>query len=281
MKKTVLILAAAVFVFASADAKEKKNKKDKNAPAPVCCVKVMNNSVDSMSYALGMNVGTDFSKNLKGIPGGKSNIDLIIKGFETAMKGDSALMTAEVANEVFRSYITKAQKADTEAKKSEGEKFLATNSTAEGVIVTPSGLQYKVITPAEGPKPSAQDTVKVHYTGTLLDGKVFDSSVERGEPIEFPLNQVIPGWTEGVQLMSVGSKYKFFVPYNLGYGEQGTQGGPIPGFATLIFEVELLGIKTFKEQAPEVEAAPAVEPAKPTATKKAAKPAAKPVAKKK
>ncbi len=281
MKKTVLILAAAVVVFASADAKEKKNKKEKNAPAPVCCVKVLTNEVDSMSYALGMNVGNDFAKNLKGIPGGKSNVDLLIKGFASAMKGDSTLLTAESANEIFRNYITKAQKADTEAKKAEGEKFLATNATAEGVIVTPSGLQYKVIKAAEGPKPTAKDTVKVHYTGTLLDGKVFDSSVERGEPIEFPLNQVIPGWTEGVQLMSVGSKYKFFVPYNLGYGEQGTQGGPIPGFATLTFDVELLGIKTFKEPAPEVETTPAVAPAKPAAAKKAVKPAAKPVAKKK
>jgi len=281
MKKTVLILAVAVVAFVSVGAKEKKNKKDKNAPAPVCCVKVFMNDVDSMSYALGMNVGADFSKNLKGIPGGKSNIDLIIKGFATAMKGDSTLMTAEVANEVFKNYITKAQTAETEAKKADGEKFLATNSTAEGVIVTPSGLQYKVLTPAEGPKPSAKDTVKVHYTGTLLDGKVFDSSVERGEPIEFPLGQVIPGWTEGVQLMSVGSKYKFFVPYNLGYGEQGTQGGPIPGFATLIFEVELLGIKTFKEPAPEVEPAKAAEPTKPAAAKKAVKPTAKPAAKKK
>jgi len=275
MKKTVLILAAAVVVFASVSAKEKKSKKDKNAPAPVCCVKVFTNDIDSMSYALGINVGNDFSKNLKAIPGGKSNVDLLIKGFTTAMKGDSALMTAEVANEVFKTYITKAQKADTDAKKADGEKFLATNATAEGVTVTPSGLQYKVITPAEGPKPSAQDTVKVHYTGTLLDGKVFDSSVERGEPIEFPLGQVIPGWTEGVQLMSVGSKYKFFVPYNLGYGEQGTQGGPIPGFATLTFEVELLGIKTFKEPAPAVEAAPAATTTKPAAVKKAAKPAPK------
>ena len=150
----------------------------------------------------------------------------------------------------------------------EGEKFLAANSTSPGVTVTPSGLQYLVLTPAVGPKPTAQDTVKVHYTGTLLNGTVFDSSVERGEPIEFALNQVIPGWTEGVQLMSVGSKYKFFVPYKLGYGEQGTQGGPIPGFATLIFEVELLEIKPYVEPTTpsevEIEA-----PAAPTTNKKA------------
>ncbi|OIP81871.1 MAG: hypothetical protein AUK44_08815 [Porphyromonadaceae bacterium CG2_30_38_12] len=246
MKKTVFILTAMALVLSTAHAKNKKKNKQKEVPV-VACTKLFNNDVDSMSYALGVNVGKDFAKNLKGIPGGKSNIDLIISGFATALKGDSTLMTAEVATETFKAYITKAQNADTDAKKAAGEKFLAENSKAEGVTVNPTGLQYKILTPAEGPKPTAKDTVKVHYKGTLLDGTVFDSSIDRGEPIEFPLGQVIPGWTEGVQLMSVGSKYKFFVPYNLGYGEQGTQGGPIPGFSTLIFEVELLGIKTFKE----------------------------------
>mgnify|MGYP000748236728 CR=1 FL=1 len=264
MKKTVLVLMAASMVFVSAEAKEKKAKKSKAEPV---IEKVFKNDVDSMSYALGMNVGADFSKNLKGIPGGKSNVDLLIKGFTTAMKGDSTLMTPEAAGEYFKNYISKAQAVETDAKKGAGEKFLADNMTAEGVNVTPTGLQYKVLTPAEGKKPSAQDTVKVHYTGTLVDGTKFDSSVDRGEPIEFPLNQVIKGWTEGVQLMSVGSKYKFFVPYNLGYGEQGA-GGVIPPFATLIFEVELLGIKPF------VEATPAVE-VKPTAPVKEAKPATK------
>jgi FKBP-type peptidyl-prolyl cis-trans isomerase len=278
MKKTLFILAAMALVVTGADAKDKKVKKSKKEVVPVVVAPVFTNDVDSMSYALGVNVGTDFARNLKGIPGGKSNIDLIIKGFSTSMKGDSTLLTAEVANEVFRAYIAKAQKADTDLKKAAGEKFLAENSTAEGVNVTPTGLQYKVLTPAEGPKPTAQDTVKVHYKGTLLDGTVFDSSIDRGEPVEFPLNQVIPGWTEGVQLMAIGSKYKFFVPYNLGYGEQGTQGGPIPGFATLIFEVELLGIKTYREPAPEPEAV--IENAKPSPAKKTVK-SVKPVAKKK
>jgi FKBP-type peptidyl-prolyl cis-trans isomerase len=251
MKKTVLILAAVAVVFASADAKDKKNKKDQ--VAPVVPVKVFTNDVDSMSYALGMNVGADFSKNLKGIPGGKSNIDLLIKGFATAMKGDSALMKPEVATEYFKNYITKAQSQEVSKKKLEGQQFLAENMAKEGVKTTASGLQYQILTPAEGPKPKATDSVTVHYQGFLLDGKKFDSSIDRGQPITFPLNQVIPGWTEGVQLMSVGSKYKFFVPYNLGYGEQGTpNGGPIPGFATLIFEVELIAIKPFVEKAPVV-----------------------------
>ena len=232
----------------NADAKEKKQKKQKKSkieavqPAP----NLLTNNVDSMSYALGLNVGNDFAKNLKSIPGGKSNFELVIKGFTTAMKGDSALMTTEQATEYFNNYIQTAQQKDTEIKKEASEKFLAENMNAEGVNVTPSGLQYKVLVPAEGKKPQEQDTVKVHYVGTLLDGTKFDSSVDRGEPIEFPLNQVIKGWTEGVQLMSVGSKYQFFIPYNLGYGEQGAS-GVIPPFATLIFEVELLDFKPFKE----------------------------------
>lgn len=245
MKKTIFILAAISLVFASADAKDKKKKLDKNAV--VVPVNILTNEIDSMSYALGINVGTDFSKNLKGIPGGKSNIDLLLKGFTTAMKQDSALLKPEVAAEYFKAFIAKAQGKELEKKKQEGQQFLATNMTKEGVKTTASGLQYQILTPAEGLKPKATDSVTVHYVGTLLDGTKFDSSVDRGQPITFPLNQVIPGWTEGVQLMSVGSKYKFFVPYTLGYGEQGAGNGAIPGFATLIFEVELLGVKSFVE----------------------------------
>ena len=127
----------------------------------------------------------------------------------------------------------------------ESESFLEENSKREGVKVTESGLQYEVITEGSGPKPTAEDKVKVHYTGTLVNGTKFDSSVDRGEPIEFALNGVIAGWTEGLQLMPVGSKYRLFIPYELGYGTRGA-GQDIPPFAALIFDVELLDITTEK-----------------------------------
>ena len=257
MKKTVLVLGAICFVFTSAVAKDKKKKSD--APVADVCKQVFFNQVDSMSYALGMNVGTGLNKSLKTLPDGKVNLDVFIKALTSSLKGDSLLLKDEFANEYLNKYFTAAKIKEVEAKKGAGEKFLAENKTKEGVNTTASGLQYQVLVPAEGPKPKATDSVEVHYQGFLLDGTKFDSSVDRGEPITFPLNQVIPGWTEGVQLMSVGSKYKFFVPYTLGYGEQGTpNGGPIPGYATLIFEVQLLKIKPVVEVAP---AAPALKPA--------------------
>lgn len=126
--------------------------------------------------------------------------------------------------------------------KKAGEEFLAANAKHDDVQVTESGLQYSVRTEGDGPKPKATDTVEVHYHGTFIDNKTFDSSYQRGVPISFPLNGVIAGWTEGLQLMSVGSTYKFYVPYHLAYGERGMPGA-IPPFATLVFEVELLGIK--------------------------------------
>jgi len=147
----------------------------------------------------------------------------------------------ELNYDEFKAGIDFVMNMSTKAKE-EGEKFLAENAKREGVKVTPSGLQYEVLEATLGQKPKATDTVKVHYEGTLIDGTIFDSSYKRGESIEFPLNGVIKGWTEGLQLMSIGSKFKFFIPYQLAYGERGA-GGSIPPYAALIFTVELLGIK--------------------------------------
>ena len=242
MKKFVL-LALALTVVAGAEAKEKKPRKSKKAEvvAVVPVAPVMVTTVDSMSYALGVNIGTDLTNNLKTLPGGVYNKELCLKAFNDVLKGDSVVMKNEDAQAFLQTYFTAAQEKVANEKKSEGEKFLTENKKNPAVQVTESGLQYIVLTEGTGAKPTATDKVKVHYEGTLTDGTKFDSSYDRGEPIEFPLNQVIKGWTEGVQLMSVGSKYKFFVPYDLAYGEQGA-GGVIPPFATLIFTVELLDI---------------------------------------
>ena len=147
----------------------------------------------------------------------------------------------ELNYEEFKAGIDLVMNMSAKAKE-EGQKFLAENAKRDGVKTTPSGLQYEVLEATLGQKPKATDTVKVHYEGTLIDGTVFDSSYKRGESISFPLNGVIKGWTEGLQLMSVGSKYKFFIPYQLAYGEHGA-GASIPPYAALIFTVELLGIE--------------------------------------
>jgi FKBP-type peptidyl-prolyl cis-trans isomerase len=265
MKKLFLVMMAVALVMVTTEAKDKKVASPAASQAAPQ-EKVFSNNIDSMSYALGLNLGSDFAKNLKNIPGGQYNADLLVKAFTLALKGDtaSALMTKDFANTYFRSYMMVAQAKEAAVKRAEGEKFLSENKSKEGVKVTPSGLQYVVLKEGTGIKPKDVDTVTVHYTGLLIDGKKFDSSVDRGQPATFPLNQVIKGWSEGVQLMTVGSKYKFFVPYTLGYGEQGA-GGVIPPYATLIFEVELLNVKPYKEPVK------AAEPAKAADSKTASK----------
>jgi len=191
------------------------------------------------SYALGMNLGTDIKQTIE-TEGISLNFDEFMKGFNDRLTGANTRFTAEEAIEK----IETAYNAITEGKNAEAiqkeNAFLAENSKKPGVVITPSGLQYQVITEAQGPKPSASSYVKVHYEGKLTDGTVFDSSYERGEPVEFPLDAVIPGWTEGLQLMSVGSKYVFYIPSELGYGPRGW--GSIPAYSMLIFTVELLDI---------------------------------------
>lgn len=193
---------------------------------------------DSASYAFGMLVGTNLSRQL---PQGL-NVDMIMQAMSTALKGQKTLMEPQAANEVYTRYNQTAQKKAAEASKMEGQKFLEENKKRKSVMVTPSGLQYEILQRGTGTEsPKATDKVKVHYHGTNIDGSVFDSSVERGEPISFELSGVIPGWTEGLQLMHVGDKFKFYIPAELAYGDQ-SPSPKIKPFATLIFEVELFEI---------------------------------------
>ena len=200
-------------------------------------------AVDSASYAIGINTGANYRTNLKTLPGGEANIDDLIAGFIQAIKGDSAAMkmTPETAQQYLQTYFVEASAKEAAQNKEAGEKFLAENKTKEGVITTESGLQYKVEKEGTGEKPTAADRVKVHYTGTFLDGTKFDSSVDRGEPAEFGVSQVIRGWTEGLQIMPAGSKYIFWIPSDLAYGERGA-GQDIKPNSVLKFEVELLEV---------------------------------------
>ncbi|PIF02319.1 MAG: peptidylprolyl isomerase [Paludibacter sp.] len=234
MKKRLVAFAMAVALLSSCGVFKK-------TPKTIVPVNPLTGAVDSMSYSLGVDMGSKMARNLKTIPGGIYNKELLIKAFSEALRGDSTLLSPKFANKYLDKYFVEAQKRENERRMKEGETFLAQNKTLEGVFETKSGLQYQILKKTEGEKPKATDKVKVHYTGTLIDGTVFDSSVERGTPAEFNLNGVIKGWTEGLQLMPVGSKFKFFIPSKLAYGERGA-GKVIKPNSTLIFEVELLDI---------------------------------------
>jgi len=193
---------------------------------------------DKVSYGLGMMIGERVLKQY-----GDLNYDLLMQGMQAQQAGGETLLSMEEAQAALQAQQQAvAEMASAEAQE-EGAAFLKDNMAREGVMVTDSGLQYEVVTEAEGPKPTVDDTVSVHYVGTLMDGTEFDSSIARGEPASFPLKGVIPGWTEGLQLMNVGSKYRFVIPSDLAYGDRGAGEAIGPG-ETLIFEVELLEIKS-------------------------------------
>ncbi|MBG22145.1 MAG: peptidylprolyl isomerase [Idiomarinaceae bacterium] len=212
-----------------------------------------------MAYALGASVGTFVGNNLDEQDKMEMVLDrnLVIAGFVDSLK-DKSKLTEEETEQL----LTAMQQQYTETKtatlgaesQAEGDAYRAENEKKEGVMVTESGLQYEILTEGEdgGKQPAADDIVEVHYEGTLVDGTVFDSSIERGEPAVFPLNRVIPGWTEGVQLMSVGDKYRFVIPPELAYGDREVGGGTIPPKSTLIFEVELIDVKD-KPEAPKAD----------------------------
>lgn len=199
------------------------------------------NLTDSLSYAMGVSVG-EFLKT----QGATSlNYALLNKAIESALKNQPTLFTMQEANGVMERFGRGNMARKASAEKEKGRQFLEQNKKQAGVTQTASGLQYQVLTAGQGPKPAATDTVKVHYAGKLLSGKEFDSSYARGEPITLPVSGVISGWTEALQLMPAGSKWRLFVPAALGYGDNGA-GRDIPGGATLVFDVELLEITSRK-----------------------------------
>ena len=200
--------------------------------------------MDKLSYALGLGIGQQLSQM------GANDISAedFAQAIKDVLQGHELKVSHREAQTIVQDYFQKqeqklqAQRAEAgKAHKEAGEKYLAENAKKEGVITLPSGLQYQVLKEGNGKKPTAKDTVQCHYEGFLIDGTVFDSSIQRGEPATFPLQQVIAGWTEGLQLMQEGAKYRFFIPYRLGYGEGGA-GASIPPFAALIFDVELIQV---------------------------------------
>ena len=201
--------------------------------------------MDKLSYALGIGIGSQ----LAGMGAKELNIDDFAQAIKDVISGSQLKVDNVEAQTLVQNFFqeqeAKQQAAAAEAgkaAKAEGEAFLAENGKKEGIVTLPSGLQYQVLKEGNGKKPSATDQVVCHYEGTLIDGTVFDSSYQRNQPATFGLNQVIPGWTEGVQLMQEGAKYRFFIPYKLAYGERGA-GAQIPPFATLVFDVELIELK--------------------------------------
>jgi FKBP-type peptidyl-prolyl cis-trans isomerase FklB len=194
--------------------------------------------MDKLSYALGMSMASSLLQS------GFTNIDAesFTQAFKDIMNNADTLVTEQEADRLIRSYFAERQQEMLSKNLQEGREFLAENAKREGVVTLPSGLQYEILTESDGPKPSLTDKVKCHYQGTLIDGTVFDSSIRRGQPAVFGVNQVIKGWVEALQLMSVGSKWRLFIPSELAYGEQGA-GKDIQPNSTLIFDVELLGIE--------------------------------------
>ncbi|MDD2381618.1 MAG: FKBP-type peptidyl-prolyl cis-trans isomerase [Mariniphaga sp.] len=202
----------------------------------------MDTPADSAGYAIGILIGTNNKEQIKNAPGGSTiNLETMVAAFRAASMEEEGKMTMEQAEQFIRTFFESEGAKEGQANLEPGNAFLEENKKREGVHTTASGLQYEILSEGTGPKPEASDRVRVHYHGTLIDGTVFDSSVDSGQPAVFGVGQVIPGWTEALQLMPEGSKWKVYIPSNLGYGERGA-GAEIGPNSTLIFEVELLEI---------------------------------------
>jgi FKBP-type peptidyl-prolyl cis-trans isomerase FklB len=222
--KNIIILSSLILFLAC------KTEKSKESASLIT-------ELDSVSYSLGVNIGENIKKQFENI-----NLDNFEAGIKDVLEKElETKISDNQAQAIINSYFSKKQKKESESMIEEGANYLQENAKKEGVTTLPSGLQYEVINDGTGPIPTIEDNVTTHYHGTLIDGTVFDSSVDRGEPASFPVGGVIKGWTEALQLMSVGSKWKLYVPYDLAYGERGA-GAQIGPYSTLIFEVELISI---------------------------------------
>jgi FKBP-type peptidyl-prolyl cis-trans isomerase FklB len=247
--KPLAFLTAATFVTFTSFAQSKPKAKKTTVPKLTISVtrvpiKEFANQVDSVSYAVGVLVAQNFKSQKVTL-----NPEMVAKGFASVTSGGKLLINEQECQAVMNNFMMKNQQAQAaeqakqyEPNRVEGEKFLAANKLKDSVITTASGLQYKVMKMGDGPKPTAADKVKTHYHGTLINGEIFDSSVQRGEPVSFPVSGVIPGWIEALQLMPVGSKFKLYIPQELAYGVRGG-GQTIKPYSALIFEVELLAIE--------------------------------------
>ena len=231
MKNSIIYFLAMVLIIAVTSCQQSGTKNVK-----------LETNVDSVSYAIGVLVGANNLQQLKNAPGGADmNIEAMSAAFSVASAEGETVMTQEEAQSMVQTFFQGASQRIAQENLEKGNTFLEENKSRPGVITTESGLQYEVLTEGTGPKPTQEDRVRVHYHGTLIDGTVFDSSVERGEPAEFGVGQVIPGWTEALMLMPVGSKWKIYLPASIAYGERGA-GNDIGPNSALIFEVELLEI---------------------------------------
>lgn len=241
MKKIIVTfsaLAAVTGAFAQAKTTKPATTGVKKTAAKPAAATGTRNITDTFSYAIAMSTASFFKD--KGI--NQVNMAMVQKAFEDVMKKNQPALTPDQMNQAIMNRMQSIQRDKTAVARKEGVAFLAANKNKPGVVTLPSGLQYQILKEGNGPKPKATDKVKVHYHGTLIDGTVFDSSVDRGQPISLSLGNVIAGWTEALQLMPVGSKWKLFIPSELGYGDR--DAGPvIKGGSTLIFDVELIAIE--------------------------------------